>query len=153
MKVREFIKQNFPKEWKKAQQNKDVEINLLPEDVIYGCWECGESDCETGVHLSTWKPILEYISQEDCKGWYLMQVGDGFSSKFIGNTYIPDNWEHEFALDLSSEELLEMDIDQLWKLIERYFGCKIDGLDKHNREQILKYEQLSGNMELEYDII
>jgi len=45
--------------------------------------------------------------------------------------------------ELSEEELLNMDIDELWRRIEKAFGVNdIRRTDLHNEEQIRKYEEL-----------
>lgn len=140
MKVKEFIQKYYPEEWEKSQRGEKAEVDLMPEpeELIYKCWECGESDCPTGVHLSGWKVVLQYTPEE---GWAIMQVGDAYCSKMF-DTYVPDNWDYELLLDISEKELLKMEMDELWRKVEEAFGVKMDELDEHNEEQIRKYEEM-----------
>ena len=145
MKVREWIKENYPEEWEKAQKGERVEIELT-EEIIYNYWECGDWNCPTGFHLSGWKVILSF---DEDYGWIVEQVGDRFCEEVLG-TYMPENWEYDVLLDdLESEELLEMDIEELKKRIAKCFGLKSldeEEIRKHNEKQIKEYEKASKEL-------
>lgn len=142
--VEGYIKKYNENEWQKSKNNEHTKVNfpIFKNQVIHGCWFCGDGNCPVGVHLSGWKVVLEYWVKQQNPEWMVMQVGDGYCSK-IGNGYVVENWDyHPLFPELPEDELLNMSMEEFWHRVEGAMGVdNIERLDKHNKEQIEKYEK------------